>query len=224
MQHYYQRAKVPGSTVALLTYTTKMPGPSFSLPAHQACPRENGSICASCYAGKGCYLYRSTQHAQNVRFNWTILCMNADPRVWVEVMIEAIKETGCQYFRVHDSGDMFNARYAESWYQVCLQLPEVKFWIPTRAWQQASGPLPLFDAVLNTLQRMARLPNVTVRPSALNFGDTAPEVSGLHAGSTADCVDVFKARQCPAPQQNGQCGECRACWDHKDCPVSYTKH
>ena len=38
-------ATVPGTTVRLLTKTSKMPGPSWSLPAHRACPRANGSIC-----------------------------------------------------------------------------------------------------------------------------------------------------------------------------------
>jgi len=30
-------------------------------------------------------------------------------------MVAAIRESGCRYFRVHDSGDMFSAAYAECW-------------------------------------------------------------------------------------------------------------
>lgn len=82
----------------------------------------------------------------------------------------------------------------------------------------------MFDPLLNTLRKLAQLPNVTVRPSALNFGDHAPQVAGLHAGSTAGMSDVFRAWQCPAPAQGGQCGECRVCWEVKDMPVSYCKH
>lgn len=210
----------------LLTQTTKMPGPSFSLPAHLACPRENGSICDSCYASKGCYVYSSTRNAQRARFDWTVTSMRTrDGRqLWVDVMVSSIHQSGCKYFRVHDSGDMFSTAYAESWYQVCKQLPEVKFWIPTRAWQQPSGPLPVFDPVMNTLRAMARLPNVTIRPSALNFRDKAPSVPGLHAGTTADHLDVFTTRQCPAYHQGGSCQDCRTCWDDKDMAVSYSKH
>ena len=116
---------------------------------------------------------------------------------------------------------MFNVAYAECWYAVCSALPGIRFWIPTRAWQQPKSPLPVFDPLLNTLRKLATLPNVTVRPSALNFGDSAPVVDGLHAGSTADCK---RARQCPAPQQGGNCGECRVCWDAQDTAVSYSKH
>ena len=219
-------AAVPGTRVRLLTETSKMPGPSWSLPAHKACPRANGTICDSCYASKGAYRYRTTRNAQDVRFAWTVESMRipAGRGAWIECMVSAIRDTGCKYFRVHDSGDMFNAAYATAWLEVCRAMPEVRFWIPTRAWQQPAGPLPLFDPLLGILRQLAQLPNVTVRPSALNFGDHAPGVAGLHAGSTAGMPDVFRARQCPAYAQGGQCGDCRACWDSKDTPISYRKH
>jgi hypothetical protein len=119
---------------------------------------------------------------------------------------------------------MFNVAYAQCWFEVCKAMPEVSFWIPTRAWQQPIGPLPIFDPLLNVLRRLANLPNATVRPSALNFGDYAPTVAGLHAGSTAAMPDIFRAYQCPAYGQGGHCGECRACWDAKDMPISYCRH
>lgn len=218
-------ATVPDTTVCLLTQTSKMPGPSFSLPAKQACPRKNGTICDSCYADKNCYRYTVVENAQGTRFQWTIAAMRTPEGFasWVDTMIDAIRQSGCDYFRVHDSGDMFNARYAAAWLEVCSRMPEVKFWIPTRAYQQPSGPLPVYDPILNTLRMLAALPNVTVRPSALNFGDKPPVVAGLHAGTTADMPDVFRARQCPAHSQGNQCLDCRACWEEKDLPISYTR-
>jgi hypothetical protein len=221
-----QPVTVPNTAVRLLTRTSKMPGPSWSLPAHEACPRANGTICDGCYASKGCYQYPSTRNAQAVRFAWTVESMRtaAGRQQWIEHMLCAIRQSQCQYFRVHDSGDMFNVAYAESWLAVCARLPDVKFWIPTRAWQQPAGSLPLFDPLLNTLRQLAQLINVTVRPSALNFGEHAPVIPGLHAGTTAAMPDVLRARQCPAYEQGGTCGDCRACWDVKDTPVSYCKH
>jgi hypothetical protein len=221
-----RHATVPGTSVRLLTQTSKMPGPSWSLPAHRACPRANGTICDACYASKGCYRYSTTQNAQHARFAWTVESMRTpDGRhQWTTTMIAAIKRTKASYFRVHDSGDLFNVAYAECWYEVCAALPEVSFWIPTRSWQQPSGPLPVFDPLLGILRKLASLPNVVVRPSALNFGDYAPTVAGLHAGSTAAMPDIFRAYQCPAYRQGGHCGECRACWDAKDMPISYCRH
>lgn len=217
---------VPGTTVRLLTQTTKMPGPSWSLPAHKACPRANGTICESCYAGKGCYRYRSTQNAQAVRFDWTVRSMRtaAGRADWVSTMVAAIRQSGARYFRVHDSGDMFNAPYAECWLEVCQRLSTVRFWIPTRAWQQPCGVLPVFDPLLAVLRKLAALPNVTVRPSALDFGDLPPVVAGLHAGSTAEYSDLARVRECPAPKQGGHCGDCRTCWDSKGVPVTYRRH
>lgn len=217
---------VPGTTNALLTQTSKMPGPSWSLPAGESCPRRCGTICEHCYAEKGCYVWQVVQDAQWARFNWTRACMKtAEGRaLWVSTMVNAIRAVGCDYFRVHDSGDMFSPAYADCWLAVCSAMPEVKFWIPTRSWQQPSGILPVFDPIMNTLRRMAKLPNVTVRPSALNFGDYAPKVAGLHAGSTAAMPDMFRARQCPAYLQDGHCLDCRTCWDDKTAPVSYNAH
>jgi hypothetical protein len=143
---------------------------------------------------------------------------------WVDYVADAIRRSGCEYFRVHDSGDIFNPNYARAWLAVCQQLPEVKFWIPTRAYQRAGCPIEWFDPILNTLRELAQLPNVTVRPSALNFGAYPPVVEGLHAGTTADNPDVFRVKQCPAKQQGGRCLDCRTCWDDKTCPVSYARH
>ena len=220
---------VPGSTCRLLTQTSKMPGPSWSLPAHRSCPRANGDICSleNCYAGKGCYQYKSPQHAQAERFAWTVRSMRTKEgrKFWVSYMVYAIRATGTEYFRVHDSGDLFNVAYAQCWYEVISQLPEVKFWIPTRVWQQPSGPLPVFDPLMTIVRKIATLPNVAVRPSALNFRDYPPKVKGLHAGAAADCQDMYRAYQCPARSKYGNsCGPCRACWNAKDLPVSYSKH
>jgi len=222
-------AAVPGTTVRLLTQTQKMPGPSWSLPARRACPRANGTICDHCYADPnhgGRYGCHCVRNAQAARFAWTVESMRTTEgrQEWITHMIGAIRQTGCRYFRIHDSGDMFNVAYAKCWLEVCRQMPEVKFWIPTRAWQQPSGPLPVLDPLLNALRDLAECPNVTVRPSALDFGDHAPSVPGLQAGTTADMPDVFRARQCPAYAQAGQCGDCRLCWDAKQTPVSYRKH
>src|SRR5215467_11443010 len=97
-------ATVPGTSVRLLTQTTKMPGPSWSLPAHKACPRAAGTICDSCYASKGCYRYNTTQNAQAARFAWTVQCMRTPEgrASWVATMTAAIRAAGCEYFRVHD--------------------------------------------------------------------------------------------------------------------------
>jgi hypothetical protein len=189
-------------------------------------PAGIGSICGSWYADDGCYRFSGPQNALAVRFKWTVESVRTVEgfNAWVDYVATAIRASGCEYFRVHDSGDIFNSNYAPAWLAVCAQLPEVKFWIPTRAYQRAGCPVEWFDPILKTLRQLAMLPNVTVRPSALKFGDQAPVVPGLHSGTTADNPDVFRVKQCPAYRQDGRCGDCRTCWDDKTCPVSYKRH
>jgi hypothetical protein len=199
-----------------------MPGKSFGLPAHRACPREAGDICKSCYASKGCYCWKGPKAAQYARFEWTRDCMKSEEGMWQWVSVMTAAIVGDEYFRIHDSGDFFNPRYARAWFEVAKALPGTKFWAPTRAWQGGkSGLLPVYDPLLETLRKLAALPNVTVRPSALNFGDSAPVVAGLSAGSTADCAAAF---QCPSAQYDNTCGPCRHCWDEPSADVSYRKH
>jgi hypothetical protein len=114
---------VPGFTCRLLTLTSKMPGPSWSLPAGLACPRANGTIChgdashKKCYAKGGCYKWSGPRAAQLARFKWTVDSMKTDlgRELWVDVMVSAIRRSKAKYFRVHDSGDLFSARYAAAW-------------------------------------------------------------------------------------------------------------
>jgi hypothetical protein len=228
---------VPGSTTALLSAPSKMPGYSWSLPAFKSCPRANGTICkgdehgGGCYATKGFYaLYPAVQRAQNVRFDWTRECLKTSDgrRTWIETLYRAIYKTRTRYFRVHDSGDMFSPAYAAAWVQVMARLERVRFWVPTRAWQipRANGVFHVVtdsDALYRQLVEMASLPNVTVRPSALNFGEVAPIVKGLHAGTTADCP-LPDMSQCPAYWQDNKCGSCRTCWNEKGTEVSYARH
>jgi hypothetical protein len=135
-------------------------------------------------------------------------------------MVSAILASGATWFRGHDSGDFFNIAYVEAWTSVCRELPNVWFWFPTREYQVKSD-FAMLNPRMDSLRKLASLPNVTVRPSALEIGEAAPNVTGLHAGSA---VGNAAAYQCPAYSQNGECGDCRHCWTERDTPVSYPLH
>jgi hypothetical protein len=220
-----RKTKVPDTTVSILTVTSKMPGPSFSLPAGKACPNRKGDICKHCYATKGCYRYTPVREAQEIRFAWTRKAMqtSAGQDQWVTTMSEAIRTSRAPYFRGHDSGDFFSVEYLRAWIGVCENLTDVRFWFPTREYQSKASTelLPVLNPRLALLRKLASLPNVTVRPSALNIGDAVPQVPGLAAGSTVGNANVHG---CPATEQNGECRDCRHCWDAKTEPVSYNLH
>ena len=220
--------KLPDTTTSILTVTSKMPGPSFSLPAGLACPNSWGGVCGKCYAKGGCYGYSNVQAAQLARFHWAIECMRSPKgqQTFIDQVIRAIQYSRAPYFRGHDSGDFFNVAYVESWIRICEALPNVRFWFPTREYQvkpATNNPLAVFqpNPRMDAIRRLAALPNVTVRPSALAIGADAPVVPGLAAGS---CVGNPNVKQCPASQQNGECRDCRTCWDAPDVAVSYPLH
>ena len=97
--------------------------------------------------------------------------------------------------------------------EVARQTPRIKHWLPTRelaivkAFQKGGGIVPK---------------NLVIRVSATMVdGDATqawPTTSGVHNEKRA------KGRACPAPQQEGKCGDCRACWNPRVKHVSYHLH
>jgi hypothetical protein len=250
---------VPHTPVTLLTWTSKMSCASWSLPAGgPACPSMNGTICQSCYAQSGMYRAPVVQNAQRVRWEWTRQSMQtlAGTAAWTAHMIAAIRHEvaeskhkgySSRHFRIHDSGDFFAPNYCVAWAQVAQALPSIKFWAPTRRWQLARARgacqtpagthfkiLTDDDRMLGALRLLAQLPNVTIRPSALDFDSDVPAIPGLTAGSGA-VTDAWGvpatgappgAKLCPASLNSSSCEAegCRHCWDNKTQPVFYLKH
>jgi hypothetical protein len=151
--------------------------------------RWDEQICRKCYSNKGNYMHRSSQYAQVIRLNWVNAMLDQGVDHLVDALVEGIeahsrnekRRRACKedprFFRIHDSGDLFDLRYWEAWKQVCLadELKDIKFWMPTRSWW-APGFARQWGAVP---------PNLAFRPSAYHFDDHAPVVPGMSAGSTA---------------------------------------
>src|SRR5215469_6997661 len=226
--NYVPPVKVPGTTVSLLTNTSKMPCVSWSLPAGESCPWAlygEGAICDGCYAQQGMYVWKAVTNAQHVRFDWVRDCLKTDAGTdqFVRVMASAITQTRNNIFRVHDSGDLFSSDYIDAWTRLVPLCPGIQFWFPTRS----SRPMRM--SKLTPEQRMrweisllalAAEPNVTVRPSALFVNAPAPVIPGLAAGSGASDSEW----NCPASTQNNECGSCRMCWFAPETPITYHLH
>jgi hypothetical protein len=196
-----------------LSNPSKMPGHGYALPARrcrlgsllQLIPK---SVCHYCYALRGRYLFRVVQRAMEKRF-----ASLADPR-WVEAVSTLIYRSGDRYFRWNDSGDLQGLEHLQKIVRVCLNLPRVKFWLPTReyqtveAYRRMGGPIPA---------------NLCIRYS-VHLVDGSPPVrygmptSSVHSGKSPIPA---AAHVCPAPKQNMKCGNCRACWDPSVKIVSY---
>ncbi len=137
----------------------------------------------------------------------------SDPR-WADAISTLIYHSKDRYFRWHDSGDLKDLEHLRNIVRVCLNLPRVKFWLPTREYQ-----------TVETYRRMGGQipPNLCIRYSAHLVDGPPPLHYGLPTSTvfSAEAPIASKGHACPAPTQNMKCGNCRACWDPAVKLVSY---
>ena len=201
---------------AILSNTSKMPGYSISTPAADCktgskLAQVPGSVCHGCYALKGSYRYPNVKEAMAKRQDFM-----KSPK-WVELMVKTIDKTRSPYFRWFDSGDVQSVQHGHQILEVCERTPGKSHWIPTRETK-------IWKTVL--LQRKGMLPgNVVLRASATMVNDS-PLKSFENTSTVHD--ENYQGPNlghiCPASQQSGKCGDCRACWDAEVKNVSYPKH
>jgi hypothetical protein len=197
-----------------LSKTSKLGTKSWSLQALETCPGSVGAdgklvaACSGCYATTGMYHFGAVKavRADN-KEDWK----RAE---WVSDMVASLRKDG--YFRWFDSGDMYSLELAEKMLAIMESTPSTKHWLPTRMHK-----FPKFQAII---AKMKALPNVMVRPSSDAVDGTY--TAGVH-GSTilpAGAPVPEGVTVCKAPEQDGKCLSCRACYS-KDIPViGYVAH
>jgi len=181
-----------------------MPGFAIGIPAKECKTGSKlrlikGSVCHGCYALKGCYVFPVVQAAQYKR-----LAGITHP-LWTAALAHLINSKKSKEFRWHDSGDVQNLDHLIKIFAVCKLTPSVKHWMPTReAWVK-----PYLKNCPDNLAVRFSMPMVD-QPAAGTWSHTSTVVT---SGAT-----------CPAPKQDGKCGDCRACWNKDIKNVSYGKH
>ena len=199
-----------------LTQTSKMPCKSYSLPT-EACDtgfkmsKIEGSVCFFCYANNGFYkLYEKTiKPAQFARLD------SLTSPAWVDAMVALIGLDA--YFRWHDAGDLQGLDHFKKIVEVCELTPKTRHWLPTReyaiikAFISAGGVIPK-----NLIVRLSGM----YPDKAVIAPKTLQNVKGITTSNVHTKTPLGLA--CKAPQQDGECRDCRACWTDK--PVSYLMH
>ena len=187
-----------------LSKPSKMPGWSIGLPAKECktgskLQKVKGSTCHDCYALKGCYVFKVVQDAQYRRLEAI-----KNP-LWVGAMAHLINSKKSKYFRWHDSGDIQDEAHLIKIFAVAKLTPTVQHWMPTReAWVKSFLP---------------ECPeNLIIRFSAPMVDTDAPG-SWDHTSTV-----VTTGATCPAPKQNNECLDCRACWDKSVKNIAYGQH
>ena len=124
---------------------------------------------------------------------------------WVLAMSTLINSKKPDVFRWHDSGDVQDVQHLEKIFEVCRATPNKRHWMPTReAWIKDH----MQDAPKNLVVRFSS-PMV----------DQGPVKSWANTSTVST-----KSRSCPAPDNNNECGSCRACWDPLVKNIEYGKH
>jgi hypothetical protein len=187
-----------------LSKPSKMPGWSIGIPAKECntgskLVNVKGSVCEGCYALKGCYVFKVVQAAQYKRLE---AIRHPD---WVQAMATLINSKKPDVFRWHDSGDVQDVQHLEKIFEVCRATPAKRHWMPTReAWIK---------------DHMHKAPaNLVIRFSS-PMVDQGPVKSWANTSTVST-----KSRTCPAPDNNNECGSCRACWDPLVKNIEYGKH
>ena len=187
-----------------LSKPSKMPGWAIGIPAKECKTGKKlrqikNSVCEGCYALKGCYVFKVVQEAQYKRLE---AIQHPD---WVLAMATLINSKKPDVFRWHDSGDVQDVDHLEKIFEVCKLTPSKRHWMPTReAWIK---------------DHMHKAPaNLVVRFSSPMI-DQGPVKSWANTSTVST-----KSRTCPAPDNNNECGDCRACWDPLVKNIEYGKH
>lgn len=193
-----------------LSEPSKMPGFGYSIPAIHCkigslLRKVQGSVCNSCYALKGRYIFPKVKDAMERRFKSL-----SDPN-WVDAMAFQINFylKRSKFFRWHDSGDIQSQDHLQMICDVARKTPEVHHWLPTREVQLVSnfkGEVP---------------DNLVIRLSAPKVGTKLQNPDVLTSSVGYDGPESF---QCEASLRQNTCGPCRACWDKTIKNVNYPLH
>ena len=195
---------------------SKMPFWSYGISAWDCktgskLANKQDTVCSGCYARKGRYLFGNLKKAFKLRSE------SIKDALWVEAMTYQIKRycIGKQnYFRWHDTGDLQNLNHFKNIIKIAHKCPDVIFWLPTRE-----------IGIISKAHSQGIKPpdNLMVRVSSHMLGQKP--FTHLPDWCSTSTVDWDESKNnCPAPDQGGQCGDCRNCWTHKVKNVNYHKH
>lgn len=213
----------------------KMPCHSYGLPAAECnvggrLQKVENTTCSNCYALKGSYrMYPEVFPAQYRRLASVKLALTSEFEAarWVAAMVTLIgwRERESGHFRWHDAGDLIppdrelSITHLDLLVRVAEALPWVEFWCPTREartirdWITENGPLPANLTMRESVPMVNRYPR-TDRDDGRVFSGVTTEPENL----------PDTASLCPAYTQNGECRDCRNCWNSDTPLIVYPLH
>ena len=202
--------------IGTLSNPSKMPSYAWGISARQCnvgskLAKIKGTICYECYALNGHYLFPVVINAHKIRLD------AIKKPEWVDYMAELLtlkykKLAKSRLFhRWFDSGDIQSYEHLMKIFKVCELTPHINYWLATREYK-----------IINRIKEEDVPKNLVLRVSGIKIDGRPPKfwkwTSTVHKNKKPI------GRECPAYKQGGECGSCRACWNHKVKQVSYKEH
>ncbi len=207
-----------------LSYTSKMPGASFSLSALKCITgsklhEQVGSVCSKCYARRGRYLFPNVVNAQNRRIE------QVNDKDFVECMTEVLSNDKItqktKLFRWHDSGDLQSIEHLEKLVQIARNLPNIRFWLPTKEY-----------GIINKYgTRLSGASNLTIRVSHPMINNKFTTQDSFYKNTSSvfskDKInELTDIEICQATVTHTTCNDngCTKCWNDSIKNIIYIKH
>ncbi len=231
-------------TIGGLSAPAKMPCHSWSIPATECklgalLRKREGSTCHSCYALKGMYVMPNVRAAMErrlailreamadgqarlrfVREFSEVLNRKAETTRKRVARGQTVRRDG-RFFRWHDAGDLQGPAHLSIIADIAQRTPDVRHWLPTRevgqvaAWVRSGAYRPA-----NLMIRLSA-PMVDQEPAGLAVA-LARNFEGIAHSSVSHHHLIGEL--CIAPSQDGECRDCRRCWDAGRENISYHLH
>ena len=202
--------------IGTLSNPSKMPAFGWGISAKHCktgskLAKIKGTICHSCYALKGRYVFKNVFNAHEVRRKAIEL------NEWVDYMPELLTQKyknidkSKRYHRWFDAGDIQSFGHLMKIFEVCEHTPHIKHWLATREYQ-----------IIKDIDVKDVPKNLCLRVSAIKIDSQPPSFWKWTSGVHKDKPVI--GRECPAYKQDGECKDCRSCWSRKVKQVSYKEH
>ena len=208
-----------------LSKVSKMPSLSWSISALDCSTgtklRESkqSTVCDGCYALKGMQSLPTQQNAYARRLElW-----RTNRKLWLLSMDYLLKNKkeiqDTKYFRWFDSGDIQGAEMFQDLITLANLNPLIKFWLPTKEFKLVKIYANQIPSNLNVRKSHPLINAYKMQPMN-NITE-----SYVYDGDKLDTIPN-DTRVCPAtkPNSNGQCNDCRMCWDNSIKSITYIKH
>jgi hypothetical protein len=207
-----------------LSNTSKMPALSTGISVDHC---DNGSVlievdgsaCFGCYADGGRYNMPNVKDALAKRFDK----YKENSELWICSIVYILRNSKLMqrvpFFRWFDSGDLIDFDHLIAIYTVVANTPTISHWLPSKEW--------------NLIKMVSTLPNLVTRLSSpFKNKPFKPNHTPTHSvvltqaefDRTIDKADETGIFYCPAYSQDGECKDCRACWNPEIECVAYRFH